>query len=211
MSITNLIILVSLVVIILFVIRTTKNQSSKSSMDSILRKYASDVSLENDTSRITADWEDIVFLDTETTGLNEDDEIVEIAIIDHDGKTLLNSLVKPTKNIPERATAIHNITNDMVSNAPTLEELTPKIIEAVQSKIIAIYNVEYDMKYLPNLEGVIFGTTCIMKNYAGNGRWKKLSTALAEVGGEWKGNSHRALSDALAARDIYLSMSTVVD
>ena len=37
-----------------------------------------------------------VYLDAETTGLHESDEIVELAIIDDDdGKILLNTLVKP--------------------------------------------------------------------------------------------------------------------
>lgn len=41
-----------------------------------------------------------LILDTETTGLGDDAEIVEIAIIDQDKNVLLNSLVKPSKPIP---------------------------------------------------------------------------------------------------------------
>jgi DNA polymerase-3 subunit epsilon len=37
-----------------------------------------------------------VVLDTETTGLGVDAEIVEIAIVAIDGRTLLNTLVRPT-------------------------------------------------------------------------------------------------------------------
>ncbi|BCC80200.1 MULTISPECIES: 3'-5' exonuclease [Bacillus] len=53
-------------------------------------------------------------LDTQTTGLGETDEIVEIAVTDLDGKTLLNTLVKPTVPISDDATMIHGITNKMV-------------------------------------------------------------------------------------------------
>lgn len=38
----------------------------------------------------------IIVLDTETTGLNwEDDELLQISIIDGDGNTLINEYVKP--------------------------------------------------------------------------------------------------------------------
>ena len=39
-------------------------------------------------------------LDTETTGLDDNAEIVEIAIIDKEERTLINQLVKPTQRIP---------------------------------------------------------------------------------------------------------------
>lgn len=48
-----------------------------------------------------------LFIDTETTGLGDDAEIVEICIIDSHGFILLNTLVKPTKPIPDEAIAIH--------------------------------------------------------------------------------------------------------
>jgi len=44
--------------------------------------------------------ENTVILDTETTGLGDDDEIVQIAIIDgFTGKVLLNEKLKPIKSI----------------------------------------------------------------------------------------------------------------
>jgi len=67
-----------------------------------------------------------VILDTETTGLYEA-EIVQLAIINHEGETLLNTLVKPEH--PEKmmeksskgicAYDIHGIHPDMLANAPT--------------------------------------------------------------------------------------------
>jgi len=41
-----------------------------------------------------------VYIDTETTGLEKDDEVVEISIINFDGSLLFTSLVKPTQSIP---------------------------------------------------------------------------------------------------------------
>ena len=36
-----------------------------------------------------------VYLDTETTGVADDDEMVELTIIDDDGEPLINTLIKP--------------------------------------------------------------------------------------------------------------------
>ena len=36
-----------------------------------------------------------VYLDTETTGVADDDEMVELTILDDDGEPLINTLIKP--------------------------------------------------------------------------------------------------------------------
>ena len=45
-----------------------------------------------------------IYLDTETTGLKDFDQIVEICLLEHDGSIALQSLVKPTVKIPPDAT-----------------------------------------------------------------------------------------------------------
>ena len=67
------------------------------------------------------DW---IILDLETTGLNPyADEIVEICIIDHQRNPLLNTLINPQKPIPQEASDIHNITDNMIVNAPKIQEI----------------------------------------------------------------------------------------
>ncbi|WP_162871171.1 3'-5' exonuclease, partial [Klebsiella pneumoniae] len=68
-----------------------------------------------------ANWlrSDYVIIDTETTGLKDFDEIIEITIINMRGEILLNSLVKPSRLIPPGVTEINNITNEMVADAPS--------------------------------------------------------------------------------------------
>ncbi|ECI8050226.1 hypothetical protein E4470_21395 [Salmonella enterica subsp. enterica] len=59
---------------------------------------------------------DYLIIDTETTGLDNNAEIIEIAIINMHGDVLLNSLVKPTCSIPTAVTKINNITDEMVAD-----------------------------------------------------------------------------------------------
>ncbi len=56
-----------------------------------------------------------VLLDTETTGLGDQAEVVQIGVINGAGKVLVdNRLVKPTLPIDPGAEAIHHISNAMV-------------------------------------------------------------------------------------------------
>ena len=89
-----------------------------------------------------------LILDTETTGLNYDAEICEIAIINETGKTLLNTLVKPLKPIPQEATAIHGITNEMVASSPQWSEIHPVFCSLVTGNTLFIYNASFDLKLL---------------------------------------------------------------
>ena len=65
----------------------------------------------------------LVIFDTETAGLYEDAEIVEISCISGDGEVLLDTLVNPNRSVPYDDYRIHRICDaDMVTvrMAPTL-------------------------------------------------------------------------------------------
>ena len=79
-----------------------------------------------------------LYLDTETTGLNPVDEIVEICIVDHDGTVLLNSLVRPTRPIPADVTRLHGITNQMVQGAPAWIEVWPAVYAILSGRQVGI-------------------------------------------------------------------------
>lgn len=165
-----------------------------------------------------------VYLDTETTGLEDTAEIVDICILDDAGRTLIDSLVRPTQPIPAQASAVHGITNAMVSTAPTWPELWPQIKTALEGRTIATYNADYDQRLmrqshkrhrLPwDLEGVEF--FCIMKLYAqfrgnwdsyrGTYKWHKLEAAGQQCQLSLP-NSHRALADTQLARAVLLHMA----
>lgn len=166
-----------------------------------------------------------VFIDTETTGLDSTAEIVEIAIIDWNGKVLVNTLVKPTGLISPISTSIHGIGYAEVENAPTWPQVLPAVQAALAGKLGVIYNLDFDIRMLfqscapwqitpePNFGAV--GFFCAMKEYSHwiqswdnmkkSNRWIKLEKAAVNEGIE-VGRSHRALEDCYTTLNVVRSV-----
>lgn len=149
---------------------------------------------------------DAIILDTETTGLYPC-EIVQIAIIDLSGKTLLNTLVKPTRKIEARAAAIHGITENTVSNAPTFKDIYEQVKSVINKKTVLIYNADFDGSVLDlccevyGLSKFEYSEFCVMylysefvgewNDYHQSNKWQKLP-----------GGDHTALGDCLATLEV---------
>jgi len=149
-----------------------------------------------------------VYLDTETTGLSvhKGARVVEIAILDEDGDVLMDTLVDPLCKIPWQATQVHGINNQMVEDAPTLEELLPEIDEIICGHEVVIYNASYDLQFFDDGLAEAEEIHCAMKEFAfrmGSQKWLKLSEAASYVGHEWTGNAHRALADTQACKSVW--------
>lgn len=149
-----------------------------------------------------------VFMDTETTGLNQDggDEVLEIAIVDADGTSLLDTLVHPVRNTSwPNAQAIHGISPQDVANAPTWDALLPKIAAICAGKKVVFYNAPFDTSFFP--VGFFPSAACAMRRYSelslDSVAWVKLSDAASASGYVSTGRYHRALEDALACRHIW--------
>ncbi len=88
-----------------------------------------------------------VIIDTETTGLDDKAQIVEISVIcAFSGDVLFNSLVNPRGWIPENATQIHGIGNADVVNSPSFLDVLMPLNKAIGNKQILIYNADYDTR-----------------------------------------------------------------
>lgn len=99
---------------------------------------------------LMATWlkSDFRIIDTETTGLADNDEIIEISIINMRGDVLLDTLVKPTRPIPAAATAINNITNEMVADAPSWQEVFPAVVAAIGGHKWLAWNSKFDARLI---------------------------------------------------------------
>lgn len=117
--------------------------------------------------------QDFVVLDTETTGLSGADEIVQIGIIDSTGRTLLNTLVKPTRPVPPVVIAVHGITNERLADVAPFSDLYVALSALLAGRRVIAYNMDFDWRMLTQSAGVYglpaFRTGerhCAMKAYA---------------------------------------------
>lgn len=151
-----------------------------------------------------------IILDTETTGLKDDAQIVEIAVINCAGDVLIDTLVWPTIPIPEDATLIHGITNHMAADAPPFAEIWPQLRTILDGKIILSYNIDFDTRLI--LQSLLAAdiqdpyicddSDCIMilaADHLRRRKWCNLATAAWHLNCDQQQPAHRALGDAKTA------------
>lgn len=91
-----------------------------------------------------------LFFDLELTGVYDHDEILSITIVDGNGTTIMDTLVKPEhKKSWKQTEKIHGITPDMVQDASTMKELAPQVREIFNAcdHLIA-YGVSTDYSHI---------------------------------------------------------------
>lgn len=93
-------------------------------------------------------------VDIETTGGNsKKHRITEIAVCIHNGEKVLSTfetLVNPEVDIPFFITSLTGITNEMVSSAPTFEEIAEELYELLNPYIFVAHNVGFDYGFIKN-------------------------------------------------------------
>ncbi|MCI8327868.1 MAG: DNA polymerase III subunit epsilon [Lachnospiraceae bacterium] len=107
---------------------------------------------------------DYVVFDLETTGMSvQNDDIIEISAIKVEGGKVIDTystLVNPGRKIPYYATAVNGITDEMVSDAPALEEALGGFLEFAGNHVLVGHNIQsFDLNFIydaaMNLWGLI--------------------------------------------------------
>lgn len=115
----------------------------------------------------------LIFLDLETTGLEEGDRICSIGLIGIDGedRVVKYDLVNEGKKISSKASSINHITNEMLRGKPKLQESAAyKFLQEhnCENTTIVAHNIQFDLKMLLacgfNFEGKVIDTLRVTKH-----------------------------------------------
>lgn len=95
----------------------------------------------------------LVIVDVETTGLNcRKNQIIEVSAIKYEADFTpdfcFTTLCKAKSPLPNEITQITNITDDMLSDAPTFEAVVDSLSDFIDGCNICGYNLEFDLKFL---------------------------------------------------------------
>ena len=156
--------------------------------------------------------EDVLILDTETTGLDNAYPI-QIAITDIEGKPLFVTYLHTDHAIEDGAGEVHGITAEKIKDAPRFNEVYPILMRLLDQKLVVIYNAAFDVTVL-ELSCREYslppftprGYHCAMLNYAvhngerryGSYTWIGLEKACQKEKVIVTGRAHDALTDCQA-------------
>jgi DNA polymerase III epsilon subunit family exonuclease len=177
-------------------------------------------------------WDSIpnefVIVDVETTGLDEfSDRILEIGAVHFVKSDYLTSgevttfqvFIKQDKPIPSEATAINNITNEMVADGDTEHEALSKFFDFVGKKRLFAYYAKFDKGFIEQaikrseyqLQRSTFAITdiyALAKKYVHHLPNRKLETIARSSGYKLEG-AHRAVNDCAMALHVFIYLKNV--
>lgn len=176
-------------------------------------------------------WQsDFRTFDTETTGLGPEDEIIQWAVCDQHGSVLGSGYIKPTVPISDGAYALHGISIEQLTSAPTFDQVWESILKLLTEKTVVGYNTEFDLSRLwasANPYGIEIpymeiSTICAMHlfaefygeyhEYHGTYTWQKLNeVAIPYLKLEVAGSGHDAIHDARATGMIIKKLAEMAD
>ncbi len=92
---------------------------------------------------------DPLFIDYETTGLTKRDKVVEIAVVDMEGRVVFSTLVNPLRPIPAETSKKHGVYDADVADAPTWDDIAPRLEALIGGRVVVAHNAAFEAKYTP--------------------------------------------------------------
>lgn len=164
--------------------------------------------------------QDTVIIDVESTGLlskDPDTEIVQISIINIQGRPLFSMLLKPSKPMGQEVIDIHKISNEQIQNQPIFPQIAKIIAFVLNNKHVVCYNADFDVKLLWHMFKKyeqelpkISGSSCCMDRFSEwTGEWSE-----KKQGFKWQklpslayGASHDAFTDCQSTLKVMQKMA----
>lgn len=158
-----------------------------------------------------------VILDTETTGIEYDDEVIQLTCLDVAGNVLYDGYFNPTKTSHWAAAKKHKLSKYFLAKQPEWRDEWSKISSLLQGKTILAHNSDFDQRLIqqtcqryelePNLDLTFICTMPFVKALTGENALEKALNALNYTTGD--ANLHNARTDCFMLLKVLLPKQEV--
>ncbi|NLX61746.1 MAG: PolC-type DNA polymerase III [Tissierellia bacterium] len=177
--------------------------------------------LVNDKKPILSNYEEdkkynkFVVFDIETTGLSpKNDMITEIGAIKIEDNKIVdefNQLINPGRKIPDNIVKLTGITDEMVKDKPTIEEVLPKFEKFMEDAVLVAHNASFDVGFIKykfsklgkEIDNPVLDTLELSRALFPQLKSHKLDIIAKHLNVDLV-NHHRAVDDAKATAEILL-------
>ncbi len=169
------------------------------------------------------DDKNYIIIDIETTGLSRSQHrIIEIAAVRFDGNSILDTyqtLINPQQSISSFISSFTWITNGMVTNAPTIQEVLPWFLAFLQEDIFVAHNAWFDHGFLTEnththlwyqLTNEVLCTRKLANRLVSHLPSKSLGNLCTHYGIVNR-QAHRAMADVLATTELLKRFLTMIE
>ncbi|MCM3142478.1 ATP-dependent DNA helicase DinG [Brevibacillus sp. MER 51] len=165
----------------------------------------------------------LLVVDFETTGSHprQGDSIIQIGAVAIDDGQITESfstLIHPGQDIPPFITQLTGITNEMVADAPSLEEVFPDFLRLLDGRAFVAHNASFDLQFLQEallsqgyyaFDGYVLDTVELSRVLLPMQNSYRLGELASELEIEHD-NPHQADSDALATAQLFLHLLDIL-
>lgn len=153
---------------------------------------------------------DYCVLDLETTGLSaEYDEIIEIGILKVRNNQIVDrfeQLIKPKYEIDDFITKLTGITNEMLSDKPSIQNIKNEVLDFIGNDTIVGHNTSFDIRFLNNsfdvnLENKYIDTMQFARKLFPELEHHRLTDLSKHL--NLSNNAHRSIADCITTKDLY--------
>lgn len=162
--------------------------------------------------------DDYCVLDTETTGFScYYDEIIEIGILKVRNNKIVdkyNQLIKPNFELNFITTELTGITNEMLEDKPTIDEVKNEVMSFLGEDILLGHYTSFDLRFLNHgfntvLENKYIDTLQFSRKIFPELKHHRLSD-LTEYLNISK-NEHRSITDCIATKELYDCIKNIMN
>lgn len=168
----------------------------------------------------TKKWTELplVALDIETSGqypyVSHICEIAAVKSVNGQMGETFSQLIKPPEPMSDFVIGIHGISNEMVADAPSVEQVLPQFMEFLGDDICIGHHIPFDLTFLsagcdqlelkvPKANAIC--TSLLSRNLVKDTPNHRLQTLIDKFG-IYRENAHRALDDSKACLEVFFEL-----